>query len=515
VPDILAAAVLAAYVAILAALFVYGVNFLVLTAIAVRSSRTRPAAHVPGRWPIVTVQLPIYNELYVVRRLIDAVARLEYPARRLEIQVLDDSTDETAALVAELVARWRRRGVDIRHVRRPDREGFKAGALAHGLALARGELVAIFDADFVPRPDFLTRVVPVLVADPGLAFAQARWGHTNREYSLLTRLQAISIDGHFAIEQTGRWASGHWFNFNGTAGVWRRAALDAAGGWEHDTLTEDLDISYRAFLAGWRAAYVGDVEAPAELPVAFGAYRRQQLRWARGSFECAAKHLPSTWRSDLPLSRKVAATLHLTGYSIHLLLLALSLIYPLLLIDPPAGAAGFAVSPLSIVGLFNLTTLAPTLLFTVGQRQLGRRWPTQLPAILALSVLGAGMMVNTARAALQASGRRAGAFERTPKFGLLDRHEDWLRLRYQLGIDRIVVAELLLAALNAWTCSSAFAKGAWAIAAYAGVFAIGLGAAVALSLGQTVRTAVAARRAAADGRAPEAAGVGVVSEPTG
>ncbi len=502
-PDLVAGAVLLAYLSILIILFAFGVNFVYLTIVAVRTARARPAERVPTTWPIVTVQLPIYNELYVVGRLIDAVARLEYPAGRLEIQVLDDSTDETSLIVADLVAAWRARGVDIHHVRRADRTGFKAGALANGLVSARGEFIAIFDADFVPRPDFLMRTVPVQCADPGLAFAQARWSHTNRDFSLLTRLQALSIDGHFAVEQAGRWASGQWFNFNGTAGLWRRAALVDAGGWEHDTLTEDLDISYRAFLAGWRAAYVREVHAPAELPVSFNAYRRQQHRWARGSFECAAKHLPTIWRADLGWARKAAATLHLTGYSIHLLLLVLSLVYPLLLVMASRYQAVF--STLSIVGIFNLTTLAPTLLFTIGQRQLGRRWSREIPTIVALSALGAGMMVNTARAAIQAIGGRPAAFERTPKFGLRRRHEDWLRLRYQLGIDPIVIVELALAALNAWTCWAAVGHGYWGIAVYSTIFAVGLTSAVALTVGQTVQTAIATRRGRPAEVAPEQA----------
>ena len=500
-PDLVAAAVLFAYLTILIVLFAFGLNFVYLTIVAVRTARDRPAERVPGTWPMVTVQLPIYNELYVVGRLIDAVAKLEYPADRLEIQVLDDSTDETSLLVADLVAAWRARGVDIRHVQRHDRTGFKAGALANGLATARGEFIAIFDADFVPRPDFLVRTVPVQVADPGLAFAQARWSHTNRDFSLLTRLQALSIDGHFAVEQAGRWASGQWFNFNGTAGLWRRTALVDAGGWEHDTLTEDLDISYRAFLAGWRAAYVREVHAPAELPVSFNAYRRQQHRWARGSFECAAKHLPAIWRADLGWARKAAATLHLTGYSIHLLLLVLSLVYPLLLVMASRYQAVF--STLSIVGIFNLTTLAPTLLFTIGQRQLGRRWSREIPTIVALSALGAGMMVNTARAAIQAIGGRPAAFERTPKFGLRGRHEDWRRLRYQLGIDPIVIVELALAAVNAWTCWAAVGRGYWGIAVYSTIFAVGLTSAVALTVGQTLQSAVATRRRRPAEVAPE------------
>ena len=488
------------YLVILVALFAFGLNFLYLAAVAIRTTARQPDAlepAEPGQWPVVTVQLPIYNELYVARRLVEAVAAFDYPAERLEIQVLDDSTDETTAIVADVVRHLRqnRPELDLRHIRRPHRRGFKAGALAHGATLARGELFAIFDADFVPPPDFLRRAVAVLVADPGAAFVQARWGHTNRGFSLLTRLQALSIDGHFAVEQAGRWASGQWFNFNGTAGVWRREALEAAGGWLDDTLTEDLDLSYRSHLAGWRAAYAGRIVAPAELPVSFNAYRRQQHRWARGSFECAFKHLPTIWRAPVPLARRVQATLHLTGYAIHLLLLALSLLYPLLL-----GVAARYPEVFSLFGLmaiFNLTTLAPTVLFTVAQRQLGRRWVRELPTILALSGLGAGMMVNTARAAWQAFAGRPGVFERTPKFGVRHRRDDWRHLRYQLGIDRIVVAEIALAALNAVSFVTAVGQGSWAIAIYAAIFCVGLSSAVALTVGQTLRTAIAARRARA------------------
>jgi cellulose synthase/poly-beta-1,6-N-acetylglucosamine synthase-like glycosyltransferase len=447
---------------------------------------------VPDTWPTVTIQLPIFNEFYVAERLIDAVARMDYPVDRLEIQVLDDSTDDTSTIVADHVARWRERGVDIVQVRRPDREGYKAGALRHGLTTAQGELIAIFDADFLPTADFLRVAVPALVADPALAFVQARWGHVNRGFSLITRLQALAIDGHFGIEQAGRWAKGLWFNFNGTAGVWRRTALLDAGGWQDDTLTEDLDPSYRAFMAGWRAGYLRLLEAPAELPVSFSAYRRQQHRWARGSFECAIKHLPAIWRSDVPFSRKISATLHLTGYVIHLLLLGLSVLYlPLLLLAGPHPEL-FAL--FGVLGIFNLTTLAPTLLFAVGQRQVGRRWILQIPTILMLSVFGCGMMVNTARAAWHTLKGGPAAFERTPKFGIRHRHEDWLRLRYQLGLDRIVLVELALAALNAVTCAVAIQRGFWAIAVYAGIFGAGLASAVAATVRQTARTGLARRR---------------------
>jgi cellulose synthase/poly-beta-1,6-N-acetylglucosamine synthase-like glycosyltransferase len=491
--DLLFVPVIVVYVAILTVLFVYGVNFIYLTIASLRTRDRHPAMQVPATWPTVTIQLPIYNEVYVAGRLINDVARMDYPAGRLEIQVLDDSTDETSTIIAELVAAWRARGVDISHVRRSGRDGYKAGALRHGLTLANGELIAIFDADFLPRPDFLREVVPALVADADLAFVQARWGHVNRGFSLLTRLQAVAIDGHFGIEQTGRWARGYWFNFNGTAGVWRRRALLDAGGWQDDTLTEDLDVSYRAFLAGWRAGYLRDVEAPAELPVSFSAYRRQQHRWARGSFECAMKHLPSIWQSDVPLSRKVSATLHLTGYLIHLLLLALALLYPLLLVVSGPHPELFAL--LGVLSIFNLTTLAPTFLFAIGQRQLGRRWVLQVPTILLLSVFGCGMMVNTGRAAWQTFTGGPAAFERTPKFGVRHRHDSWRGLRYQLGLDRIVFVELALAALNAATCVVAAGRGFWAIAIYAAIFAAGLSAAAVTTIRQAARTGMARRRA--------------------
>jgi cellulose synthase/poly-beta-1,6-N-acetylglucosamine synthase-like glycosyltransferase len=491
VPDILFVPVLIGYLAVLSLLFVFGVNFVYLTVLALRSTKREPAAVIPDVWPVVTVQLPIYNELYVAGRLIDAVAAFDYPKGRLEIQVLDDSTDETSLIAAEHIERWRARGVDIHHVRRAGRDGFKAGALGHGLAAARGELIAIFDADFVPQPSFLRETVPVMVADAGLAFVQARWTHTNRDYSLLTKLQALSIDGHFAVEQAGRWAGGYWFNFNGTAGVWRRSAIDDAGGWTQDTLTEDLDISYRAALRGWRAAYVKQVAVPAELPVSFNAYRRQQGRWSRGSFECAFKHMPAIWHARVPLRRRIEATLHLTGYSIHLLLLSMSLLYPLIL--TVAGHYPVVLSLFGVMAIFNLTTLAPTLLFTMAQRQLHRNWLAQIPTILLLSGLGAGMMVQTARAAWQALGGHPAAFERTPKFGVRRRQDEWLRLRYQLGIDRIVIVEAALAVLNLFTCLTAIRLGSWAIALYTLIFCLGLTSAVLLTVGQTVRTMLAAR----------------------
>jgi hypothetical protein len=324
-----------------------------------------------------------------------------------------------------------------------------------------------------------------MCADDRLAFVQARWGHVNRDSSLLTRLQSLSIDGHMAIEQFARWRSGRWFNFNGTAGVWRREALVDAGGWSDDTLTEDLDISYRAFLRGWRAGFLRDVECPAELPVSFAAYRRQQHRWARGSFECAIKHLPSIWRSSVSPLRKVHATFHLLGYSIHLMLLSLTLLYPILLLAT-IGHPG-ALSMFGFITLFNLTALAPLVLFIAAQHRLGRRWWVAIPSVLLLTMLGAGMMANTGRAAWQAVRGQPGVFERTPKFGLRGEKVDWLRLRYQPQFDGLVLVEAGLAALNVATASAAIARGSWAMAFYSGLFAAGLVFSVVLTFGQAAR----------------------------
>ena len=460
------------YFGILAALFVYGANFFHLTFIAVRTRKASPPELVPEEWPKIAVQPPVFNEMYVARRLIDAVARFDYPPDKLEIQVLDDSTDETRAIVDQAVEFWRSRGLEIAVLRRQDRAGYKAGALAAGLERTDAAYIAIFDADFIPSPDFLKRTYPVLHADAGLAFVQTRWGHTNRGQPALTFLQSLSIDGHFSVEQQARWQAGYFFNFNGTAGIWRRNAITDAGGWSHETLTEDLDLSYRAFLKGWRAAYLRKVESPAELPVSFHAYRRQQQRWAQGSLECAANYIPRVWQSGHSLRLKISATLHLSGYAIHLLLLSLSLLYPLLLAE--ATRYPTLLSIFSFLALTNIAGFAPLALFTVAQQQLERRWWRLVPFIVLLSLLGAGMMLTTARAAWRAASGRRGVFERTPKFGIGKESKYWMRLRYQSPIDLIVIPEIALAALNFHTSQTAVNAHAWPIAVYTAIFGLGL-----------------------------------------
>jgi cellulose synthase/poly-beta-1,6-N-acetylglucosamine synthase-like glycosyltransferase len=471
------------YLLVVMSLFVYGLNFFYLTFVSLR--RGKASAEPPALAPLppVTVQLPVYNELYVAERLIAAAAALDYPPELLQIQVLDDSTDETTGLIAAQVARLRRQGVDIQHLHRRDRSGYKAGALAEGTKQARGEFIAIFDADFIPGPDFLRRTLPYF-AQERVAFVQTRWGHVNREYSLLTFLQSLAIDAHFMVEQHARFQGGHWFNFNGTAGIWRRTALMEAGGWKADTLTEDLDLSYRVFFKGWQAVYLREVEVPAELPVSFNAYRRQQGRWARGSLECAQKFLPQIWNSPLPLRNKLEATLHLTGYCVHLLLAALVFLYPLVLLISRQYPA--LISLFGIGVIFNLTAFAPTLFFLVAEGQLGNRPWRRLPAILFVSALGAGMMVNTLRAAAGILVGSRAAFERTPKYGIRQRRQAWKDRAYQLKLDPIVFVELGFALANAATLALALHLHNWMIAFYTGLFLCGLlftsGATIAQSL---------------------------------
>ncbi len=486
--DILLVPVAVTYLGVVLALFVFGVNFSYLTWAAFREQRTRPRTETPPVLPMVTVQLPIFNERYVAESVVDAAARIRYPRDRFQIQVLDDSTDDTTDILARCIEKWRGCGVRIEHIRRASRIGYKAGALSQGLQRALGEYIAVFDADFTPSPDFLERTVPVLHADRSLAFAQARWGHTNRNQSLLTRAQAMSIDGHFGIEQQARWARGHCFNFNGTAGLWRRRAIIDAGGWSHRTLTEDLDLSYRAHLRGWSAAYLHDLEVQAELPVSMDAYRRQQHRWARGSLQCAAYLIPIVGRSDLRLRSKVQAVLHLSGYVIHLLLLSLVVLYPaavLLSRNYPS-----LLSLLGMMAMLNLVALAPSALFLSAQHYVGRRWYAAIPVVALLTLVGVGMMVNTGRAALSVLGGRTAIFERTPKFGAEGARSDWRRLGYHGGVDVITIVELGAVLICVWTAWLAATTGTWAIAVYTLIFGAGFVLNVGLTFWHAIGVAI-------------------------
>src|SRR6266481_300528 len=355
------------YALALLGLLVYGLNAYVMIAIHWwnrRRIRGTVTPEPPAEWPLVTVQLPLYNERYVARRLLEAVGALDYPSDRLEIQVLDDSTDDTGAIIDETASQLRARGVTVAHLHRRERTGFKAGALAAGLKEARGEFVAIFDGDAVPEVDFLRKTIPHF-AEARVAVVQTRLGHLNREFSLLTIAQALGIDGHFAVEQPARFWGNLFLNFNGTAGVWRRAAIEDAGGWAHDTLTEDLDLSYRAQLRHWRILYLPELVCPAELPVVISGFKSQQRRWAKGSIQTALKLLPQVLGSRLSLWAKYQAFVHLTYYMIHPLMLAV------VLLSIPAleiGALTQSTTTLVVASaVFGLASVGPACMLIYAQ----------------------------------------------------------------------------------------------------------------------------------------------------
>lgn len=421
------------------------------------------------RLPHLTVQLPIYNEMYVAGRLIDAVCALDYPQDRLEIQVLDDSTDETREIVAAKTAECAARGFDIAHLHRTNRSGFKAGALEAGLQVAKGDFIAIFDADFIPQPDFVHELIHHF-SDERVGMVQARWGHLNTDYSPLTQIQSMLLDGHFMIEHTARNRSGKFFNFNGTAGIWRRSCIDDAGGWQHDTLTEDLDLSYRAQLKGWRFVFLPDHVAPAELPLEMGAFKSQQHRWAKGSIQTARKILPRIYRSALPWPVKLEATVHLTanvGYVLMVILALLIVPAILLRVDIAPWTIAFVDLP-----IFMLSSLSVAAFYwvarreAVGSRQAILRW---IPALMAV---GIGLSINNARAVLEALAGQESAFRRTPKYNL-GHDEPISRRRYRITINRDTWIELALAIYFAVATGAVISAGMWGAVPFLLLFEFG------------------------------------------
>jgi cellulose synthase/poly-beta-1,6-N-acetylglucosamine synthase-like glycosyltransferase len=490
-------------------LSVYGLNSLILTWLYFRyrhqpisiqtSQQTIKASHSQTTLPLVTVQLPVFNELHTVDRLLEAAAALDYPHDRLEIQLLDDSTDATRWVASRAVARLRAQGKNVTHITREDRQGFKAGALAAGLAKARGELVAIFDADFVPSPDFLERVVPQF-DDPDVGCVQTRWGHLNRDYSIFTQTQALGVDGHFVVEQTARSRAGLFINFNGTAGVWRRACIVDAGGWQGDTLTEDLDLSYRAQLRGWRMVYLPDVVVPAELPAQISAFKQQQARWAQGSIQTAKKLLPSLLRSDQPWPTKLEGAIHLTSYLVHpLMLLVIFLTLPM----------SFSRSwVLAVAPWLMIAAVGPPLMYTAAEIADGAGWGYRLRVLPLLVLLGMGLALSNTRAVLKAALGQRQPFRRTPKFALERPGDMWASSLYAMQGDALVWAELGLAAFALALLASPGVH--WGFAPWLLLYAGGFGYVAAVNLRQvrehrrwlaTRPTSVATRSA----RTPQAA----------
>src|SRR6202790_1558320 len=407
-------ALLVPYFIVLILLAGYGMHRYILVYLYYKHKKNRttdPAAYFEDL-PRVTVQLPMFNEQYVVERLLESICKLKYPREKLDIQVLDDSTDETVEVARNLVERYAALGNPIRYHHRTNREGFKAGALAEGLKTAKGEFVAIFDADFTPPEDFLLRTVHHFT-DPKVGMVQTRWTHINRNYSFLTQVEAILLDGHFVLEHSGRARSGVFFNFNGTAGLWRRAAIYDAGGWQHDTLTEDTDLSYRAQLRGWKFIYLQDVECPAELPVEMTAFKTQQARWAKGLIQTSTELLPQVLKSDQRFHVKLEAWYHLTANLSYPLMIVLSvLLLPAMIIRFYQGWFQMVYIDLP---LFMASTFSISSFYLVSQRELfPGKWFRALIYLPFLMALGIGLTVTNTRAVLEALLGKQSDFARTP-----------------------------------------------------------------------------------------------------
>ena len=440
---------LAAYFFVVIVLAIYGWHRYYLVYLYMSNRDKEPQLGQPlDPLPVVTIQLPLYNEMYVAERLIDSVCAIDYPRHLLEIQVLDDSTDETRS-IAELAARrYAAEGIDVKYIHRADRVGFKAGALEAGLKIARGEFVGIFDADFMPTSDFLTRLLPHF-RNPKVGMVQARWGHINQDYSLLTKIQAILLDAHF----------------------WRRVAIDEAGGWQHDTLTEDLDLSYRAQLAGWQFVFVPGLIAPAEVPVEMNAFKSQQHRWAKGSIQTCRKLLPRILKSNLPLGVKAEAFFHLTANFNYILMCVLSiLMFPSMVIRYNMG---WYEMILIDVPLFFAATFSFCNFYMVCQRELHKDWVSRLKYVPFLMSVGIGLSVNNTRAVFEALFNKKSEFTRTPKYHIEGDGDEWVGKKYRQSVAVQPLVELALGLYFTWTVFYALANGIYATIPFLVLFQVG------------------------------------------
>jgi cellulose synthase/poly-beta-1,6-N-acetylglucosamine synthase-like glycosyltransferase len=480
-------AVVVAYGLLLAALSVYGGHRYYMVYLYYRHKYrlpTAPRRFAEGELPRVTVQLPIFNEMYVIERLVGAVAKIRYPRHLLDVQVLDDSTDETVAIARACVERHRAAGLDIVHVHRVDRTGFKAGALENGLRTAKGELVAVFDADFVPGEDFLERTVHQFT-DAGVGMVQARWDHINGDYSPLTRVQSVLLDGHFVVEHTARNRAERWFNFNGTAGMWRRRAIDEAGGWQHDTLTEDTDLSYRAQEKGWRFVYLKDIVVPAELPVEMTAFKAQQHRWAKGLIQVAMKLLPGLLRADLPKEIRQEAFFHLTSNIAYLLMIPLAILLPVTVVVRVSHGAMEVI--LLDLPFFAAATASVVFFYATSQRELGRRWWEWLPRMPLVMAVGIGLSINNARAVVEALMGYQTAFVRTPKHGVKTSGDSVARKRYKAMASLQPLVELAMAAYMTYGVVYLLERGVYYSLPFLVLFQVGFGYVALVSLWEQSR----------------------------
>ena len=435
-------AVLIGYFFSLSILFLFGLHGFVMMYYHRKYGHKNPEPDINFKeGAIVTIQLPLYNEMYVAERLIKSVCEIDYPKDKMEIQVLDDSTDETTSIVAKAVEEKKKEGFDISHVRRGTREGYKAGALKAGMKIAKGEYIAIFDADFLPQKEFLQKTLSYFTDDK-VGMVQSRWEHLNGDYSIITKAQALALDGHFVIEQTVRNKSGFFINFNGTGGVWRKKCIEEAGNWHADTLTEDLDLSYRAQLIGWRFVFLKDFTSPAELPSEINALKAQQFRWTKGAVETAKKILPLVWKSKVPLRVKLQSTFHLTNNLVFpFILLAAILNVPLIFIKNSGSHDVY----FAVMSLFVLAFVSSFLFYMYSQKDIRTDWRKRIVMFPLFMAGSMGLAVNNSRAVFEGLMNRKSEFVRTPKFKLESEKDSFIGNKYltkKLGFSVIVEAIL-------------------------------------------------------------------------
>jgi cellulose synthase/poly-beta-1,6-N-acetylglucosamine synthase-like glycosyltransferase len=438
-------------------------------------------------WPRVTIQLPIYNERYVIERLVEAISRFDYPPEFLDVQVLDDSTDETQEVARKCVERFAARGIPITYIHRSNREGYKAGALENGLKSSKGEFVAIFDADFVPSPDFLQRTIPYFMNPSGgaaIGMVQTRWTYLNTDYSLLTQVETILLDGHFVVEHGARSRRGTFFNFNGTAGVWRRKAIDQAGGWQHDTLTEDTDLSYRAQLKGWKFLYLPHIECASELPVDMNGFKAQQARWAKGLMQTAKKILPKVFKSNVAWHVKSEAFFHLTAnISYPLMVLLSTMLLPAMIVRFYQGWIQMLVIDLP---LFLASTCSISSFYLVAQKELHpKTWYRTFLYMPFVMATGIGISVRNAQAVIEAIAGKKSEFARTPKYNIAGKQGSYARKSYKNKAGWMPYAEIFLGVYFALTVVYAVANENYATVPFLLLFVWGYLYTGFMSLGQT------------------------------
>ncbi len=459
--DILSIVWFTIYTFVTVALALYGFHRLVIIYLYLKHSRNKPSpAQTFTELPLVTIQLPVFNEKHVVDRLIGAVEQLDYPQDKMEIQILDDSTDETVKICEAHAKRLQEKGFRAEHVHRVDRTGFKAGALEAGMNKCEGEYLLILDADFVPKPELIQKTIHYF-ADDNIGMIQTRWGHLNRNTNILTRLQAMLLDGHLELEQTARNRSGRFFTFNGTAGIWRKSCINDAGGWHHDTLTEDMDLSYRAQIKGWKFVFLNDIETPAELPVDIDGFKSQQHRWAKGAIQCCKKVLGQIWKSDAPIYVKIEATTHLTSNFAYLLLFLMCIV-----LYPNSQFGVELEGPLwwlANLPVYFFGSVSVAIFYMTAQKALHpKKWCRDLPYLPLILALGIGMSVNNAKAVLEALFNKESAFVRTPKYGELEgSKKSWKKSNYKAIKSFTPFVEFLFGCFFTFVVVDAFISGNW------------------------------------------------------